>query len=161
MSDLFHEDIPLDYIKEVFGVMNRCSHHVFQVLTKRSKRMLDISSDLIFTNNIWLGVTVEDNNNLFRIDDLLKMKSKIKFVSFEPLLSDLSDLDTHGIDWAIVGGESGPAARPIKEEWVLNIKDKCLLSNTDFFFKQWGGVNKKKNGRELQGEIWNMVPSFI
>jgi len=161
MSDLFHEDIPLEYIKKVFDVMNKCSYHVFQVLTKRSERMLDLSNDLIFTKNIWLGVTVEDNDNLHRIDDLLQIKSKIKFVSFEPLLSSLPDLDTTGIDWAIVGGESGAGARPIKEEWVLDIKYKCSQTNTSFFFKQWGGVNKKKNGRELQGEVWNMTPSFI
>ncbi|WP_295154870.1 DUF5131 family protein [uncultured Brachyspira sp.] len=160
MSDLFHEDIPLEFLKRIFNVMNECSQHTFQILTKRSENMLKLSSKLKLTDNIWLGVTVENNASLYRISDLLKTNSKIKFVSFEPLLTSLPDLDTNGLDWAIVGGESGYNARPMKEEWVIDIKNRCLNSNTAFFFKQWGGANKKKNGRLLQGRTWNAMPEY-
>lgn len=160
MSDLFHEDIPFDFLKRIFNVMNECHQHTFQILTKRSENMLKLSKELKLTDNIWLGVTVENNASLYRISDLLKTNSKIKFVSFEPLLNSLPDLNTNGIDWAIVGGESGSNARPMQEEWVIDIKNKCLNSNTAFFFKQWGGINKKKNGRLLQGRTWNAMPEY-
>ncbi|MEI0509589.1 phage Gp37/Gp68 family protein [Brachyspira intermedia] len=160
MSDLFHEDIPFDFLKRIFNVMNECHQHTFQILTKRSENMLKLSKELKLTDNIWLGVTVENNASLYRISDLLKTNSKIKFVSFEPLLTSLPDLNTNGIDWAIVGGESGSNARPMQEEWVIDIKNKCLNSNTAFFFKQWGGINKKKNGRLLQGRTWNAMPEY-
>ena len=160
MSDLFHEDIPFDFLKRIFNVMNECPQHTFQILTKRSENMLKLSKELKLTDNIWLGVTVENNASLYRISDLLKTNSKIKFVSFEPLLTSLPDLNTNGIDWAIVGGESGSNARPMQEEWVIDIKNKCLNSNTAFFFKQWGGINKKKNGRLLQGRTWNAMPEY-
>ena len=160
MSDLFHEDIPFDFIEKVFNVMNECSQHTFQILTKRSDNMLRLSKKLKLTNNIWLGVTVENNSSIYRINDLLQTKAKIKFVSFEPLLTPLPELNTCGIDWAIVGGESGVNARPMQKEWVLDIKSKCIKSNTAFFFKQWGGTNKKKNGRILEGKIWNAMPEY-
>lgn len=160
MSDLFHEDIPFDFIEKVFNVMNECSQHTFQILTKRSNNMLRLSNKLKLTDNIWLGVTVENNSSIYRIKDLLQTKAKIKFVSFEPLLTPLPELNTCGIDWAIVGGESGVNARPMQKEWVLDIKSKCLKSNTAFFFKQWGGTNKKKNGRILEGKIWNAMPEY-
>ena len=160
MSDLFHEDIPFDFLKRIFNVMNECSQHTFQILTKRSENMLNLTNKLTLTDNIWLGVTVENNASLYRISDLLQTNSKIKFVSFEPLLTSLPNLDTNGIDWAIVGGESGSNARPMKEEWVIDIKNKCLKSNTAFFFKQWGGINKKKNGRLLQGRTWDAMPEY-
>ena len=160
MSDLFHEDIPFDFIEKVFNVMNECKQHTFQILTKRSDNMLRLSKRLKLTDNIWLGVTVENNSSIYRINDLLQTKAKIKFVSFEPLLTPLPELNTCGIDWAIVGGESGVNARPMQKEWVLDIKSKCIKSNTAFFFKQWGGTNKKKNGRILEGKIWNAMPEY-
>ena len=120
--------------------------------------MLKLTKKLKLTNNIWLGVTVENDSSIYRINDLLQTSAKIKFVSFEPLLTSLPELNTNGIDWAIVGGESGINARPIQKEWVLDIKSKCLKSNTAFFFKQWGGMNKKKNGRILDGKIWDSMP---
>ena len=141
MSDLFHEDIPFDFIVKVFNVMNECNQHTFQVLTKRSDNMLKLTKKLKLTNNIWLGVTVENDSSIYRINDLLQTS-------------------TNGIDWAIVGGESGINARPIQKEWVLDIKSKCLKSNTAFFFKQWGGMNKKKNGRILDGKIWDAMPEY-
>ena len=160
MSDLFHEDIPFGFIEKVFNVMNECKQHTFQILTKRSDNMLRLSKKLKLTDNIWLGVTVENNSSIYRINDLLQTKAKIKFVSFEPLLTPLPELNTCGIDWAIVGGESGVNARPMQKEWVLDIKSKCIQSNTAFFFKQWGGTNKKKNGRILEGKIWNAMPEY-
>ncbi len=159
MSDIFHEDVPIEFIREIFSVMNKASHHIFQVLTKRSKRMKEIASSLEWADNIWLGVTVESQNYIFRIQDLRETPAKIKFVSFEPLLSEISDFPLQGIDWVIVGGESGPKSREMKKEWVYKIRDKCLSSGIPFFFKQWGGVNKKKNGRKLDGKIWNGIPT--
>lgn len=159
MSDLFHEDIPFDFIKSVFSVMNECKQHTFQILTKRSENMLKLSKYLDWTDNIWMGVTVENNSCIHRINDLININSKIKFVSFEPLLTPLPNLKLKGIDWAIVGGESGPNAREIKEEWIIEIKEKCFSTGTKFFFKQWGGVNKKKAGRVLEGRQWNEIPN--
>lgn len=160
MSDLFHEDIPIDFIKRIFNTMNRCPQHTFQVLTKRSENMLKIIEQVTLTKNIWLGVTIENNRVLYRMNDLLKVKAHVKFISFEPLLENINNIDLTGIDWAIVGGESGPNARAIEENWILNIKEACKKSKTAFFFKQWGGVNKKKNGRILQGRTWNAIPHY-
>lgn len=158
MSDLFHEDIPIDFIKKVFDVMNECPQHIFQVLTKRSDRMLAVSKELDIADNIWMGVTVENNSCIHRIDDLLQVNSKVRFVSFEPLLTALPDLKLNGIDWAIVGGESGSNARTMQKEWVLDIKKECERNKTAFFFKQWGGANKKKAGRELNGKTFDSMP---
>ena len=158
MSDLFHQDVPLEFILEVFAVMRHASWHTFQVLTKRSRRLLDLSDRIDWPSNVWMGVSVEDRDHAFRIDHLRQVDACIRFLSFEPLLGPLPALNLHGMDWAIVGGESGPNARPMEEEWVLSIRDQCLASQVPFFFKQWGGVNKKLSGRMLQGRTWNGKP---
>ena len=160
MSDLFHEDIPVSFIKNVFGIMNLANWHLYQVLTKRSKRLRELTADLEWSKHIWMGVTVEDCRYKYRLNDLKKTDAKVKFISFEPLLGQIGYLDLDGIDWVIVGGESGPGARPMNEEWVLEIKEKCLDSNVPFFFKQWGGVRKKKAGRLLEEKIWDQMPSY-
>ena len=159
MSDLFHEDIPFRIIKKIFEVMNKCDRHVFQVLTKREGRLLELNERLNWSPNIWMGVSVEDENHISRIDFLRKTDSCVKFISFEPLLEPIQNLNLQNINWVIVGGESGPKARPIRKRWVIDILDQCRKYNVKFFFKQWGGVNKKKNGRELNGRIFNEFPS--
>ena len=160
MSDLFHKDVPDEYILKVFKVMNKAHWHVFQVLTKRSARLKQISKKLSWSNNIWMGVTVEHPNYKYRISDLKEVSSEVKFISFEPLLERLGSIDLQNIDWAIVGGESGPGARPMLKEWVVDIRKQCKRDNVSFFFKQWGGVNKKKTGRELDGRYWDEVPEY-
>jgi len=161
MSDLFHEGVPLEFISKVFRVMVRASHHRFQVLTKRSKRLLDVSAKLPWPSNVWMGVSVENSEYLFRIDHLRQTGAHIKFVSFEPLVGPIDDLDLEGIDWVIVGGESGPKARPIDPDWVREIRDRCLAARVPFFFKQWGGVIKKRSGRVLDGRTWDQMPVGI
>jgi protein gp37 len=161
MSDLFHEKVPDEFIVRAFDVMNRASRHRFQILTKRSLRLSQMSSILPWADNIWMGVTVEDQKCAYRIDHLRKTSAKIKFLSMEPLLGPLSDLDLAGIHWVIVGGESGPGARPLNSEWVIDIKTKCQKRNIPFFFKQWGGTNKKKKGRLLEGRVWDQMPEAI
>ncbi len=158
MSDLFHSDVPLDFIQRVFGVMGRAHQHRFQVLTKRSGRLREVSHDLDWEPNIWMGVSVENDDYTFRIDDLRATGASIKFLSLEPLLGPLPDLNFEGIDWVIVGGESGPKARPMDEEWVLDIRGQCQDADVSFFFKQWGGRNKKKAGRVLDGRTWDAMP---
>ena len=158
MSDLFHKEIPLEFISKVFEVMCRAPNHQFQVLTKRSKRLLELSASLPWPQNVWMGVTVENADYVSRIDDLRKTTASVKFLSCEPLLGPIQQLDLEGIDWVIVGGESGPGARPMNPKWVIDIRDQCLAAGIPFFFKQWGGVNKKKTGRKLQGRIWNQMP---
>ncbi len=158
MSDLFHEKVPLEYILRVFDVMKHASWHNFQILTKRSERLLELNYELDWTDNIWMGVSVENNSYTSRIDHLRETEAKTKFLSLEPLLGPLNDLDLIGIDWVIVGGESGPGARPMKEEWVIDIRDQCVEAKIPFFFKQWGGVQKKKNGRRLQNRFWDQLP---
>ncbi len=159
MSDLFHKDVSLEFIVKVFGVMHQASHHRFQVLTKRSSRLAQISSNLRWSDNIWMGVTVENADYLYRIEDLRQTNAAVKFISFEPLLGPIPDIDFSGIDWVIVGGESGPGARPMNRQWVIDIRDRCIAANVPFFFKQWGGVNKKKNGRILDGRSWDNIPN--
>jgi protein gp37 len=158
MSDLFHEDMPLEFIKKVFKVMNDNEQHIFQVLTKRADVLLKYNSELEWTPNIWMGVSVENEDELWRIDCLKKTGAKIKFLSLEPLLGPLPNLDLTGIDWVIVGGESGPKARPMEAEWVNEIREKCKSENVKFFFKQWGGKNKKKAGRMLNGRTYDEMP---
>jgi protein gp37 len=158
MSDLFHKDVPLDFIVNVFDTMRRASHHRFQVLTKRSRRMLQLAPNLTWQENIWMGVTVEEASYTFRIDHLRQTSAAIKFISFEPLLGPVRNLDLSGIDWVIVGGESGPGARPMKSEWATDIRDQCLAAAVPFFFKQWGGINRKTAGRILEGRTWNQMP---
>jgi len=158
MSDLFHEKVPLEYIQRIFDVMNNNPQHVFQVLTKRASRLADISDKVIWTKNIWLGVTVESSTCKDRILSLARMPAEIKFISFEPLLDDVGMLDLCGIDWAIVGGESGWRARPMQESWVVGIKNQCEQQSVMFYFKQWGGTNKKKTGRLLFERTWDDMP---
>ncbi len=158
MSDLFHKDVPFGFISKVFDVMHRASHHRFQVLTKRSDRLLELSSKLTWPRNVWMGVTVENADCSFRIENLRKTNAATKFISFEPLLGSIPNIDLNGIDWVIVGGESGPGARPMEPQWAIDIRDQCLNADVPFFFKQWGGVNKKKTGRILDGRMWNQKP---
>lgn len=160
MSDLFHEDIPEDFILQVFKTMNRANWHRYQILTKRSERMLELSFKLPWRSHIWLGVTVENQDNVYRIDDLQQTNAHTKFLSIEPLVGPITALPLRNIDWVIVGGESGPKSRPMKEEWVLDIKDRCIEEQVPFFFKQWGGFNKKKAGRQLEGRTWDERPLF-
>lgn len=159
MSDLFHEEVPMDFIAKVFVVMTAASHHRFQVLTKRSGRLRELAPELPWPSNVWMGVSVETEEHIYRIDHLKQTDAFIKFVSFEPLLGPISDLDIKGIDWVIVGGESGPGARRMDPSWARGIRDKCLAANIPFFFKQWGGTNKKRNGRLLDGTIWDQMPA--
>jgi protein gp37 len=158
MSDLFHEEVPLEYILRVFATMSKASWHTFQVLTKRSDRLLELDKELLWPENVWMGVSVENQSYTFRVDHLRETHAVIKFLSLEPLLGPLANLNLSGIHWVIVGGESGPGARPIQESWVLDIRDQCLDANIPFFFKQWGGTNKKKSGRELDGKTWDELP---
>ena len=158
MSDLFHEDLPFEFLEKVFTVMNENPKHIFQVLTKRVKLLLEYSSKLHWTDNIWMGVTVESSKYMDRINLLRQVPASIKFLSLEPLLSSLPNLNLDKIDWVIVGGESGINSRPVKKEWVNSILTQCQVQNVPFFFKQWGGMNKKKNGRMLDGEFYNEMP---
>lgn len=158
MSDLFMQEIPEDFIQTTFEVMKKAHWHTFQVLTKRSERLIDLGDDLPWPNNVWMGVSVENADYTFRIDHLRKTSAKIKFLSIEPLLGPISNLDLTDIDWVIVGGESGPGARSMKKEWVLEILEQCQRSKVPFFFKQWGGEHKKKAGRLLQGRVWDEMP---
>jgi len=158
MSDLFHEDVSTDFILRVFDVMVRADWHVFQVLTKRSEEMVQLNLELPWASNIWMGVSVETQEYIHRIDDLRRTGAAVKFLSLEPLLGPLPDLDFSGIDWVIVGGESGPRARPMDKAWVTDIRDQCQRANVPFFFKQWGGVNKKKAGRVLDARTWDEMP---
>jgi protein gp37 len=158
MSDLFHEEVPFEYIDRVFDVMARASWHRFQVLTKRAERLTELSTRLQWPANVWMGVSIESEAYRGRVEHLRSTGAQIKFLSLEPLLGPLRDLDLDSIDWVIVGGESGPGARPMDREWVLDIRDQCQRARVPFFFKQWGGTNKKSTGRELQGRTWDEMP---
>ncbi len=159
MSDLFHEDVPADFIRRAFRIMRQAHWHQFQVLTKRSERLRELAPTLDWPENVWMGVSVENAEYTFRIDGLRSTTAALKFLSIEPLLGSLPDLDLGGIDWVIVGGESGPGARPMAESWVRGIRDQCADANVPFFFKQWGGTNKKKTGRLLDGRAWDQMPA--
>jgi protein gp37 len=161
MSDLFHKDVPLEFVSRVFDVMRRAHWHQFQVLTKRSDRLAELSPVLDWTDNIWMGVSVANEHYTFRINELRCTGAKVKFLSIEPLLGPVGDLDLSGINWVIVGGESGPGARPLRREWVTGIRDQCLAARVPFFFKQWGGVQKKKAGRLLEGRTWDEMPGAM
>ena len=158
MSDMFHADVPVEFILRAFAVMRRASWHRFQVLTKRSERLLSVGTKLDWAENIWMGVSVENESYTFRIDHLRQTGAAIKFLSLEPLIAPLEGLELGEIDWVIVGGESGPQARVMKPEWAASIRDQCVKANVPFFFKQWGGVYKKKFGRELEGHVWDEMP---
>jgi protein gp37 len=159
MSDLFHKDVPAEFILRVFEVMRRADWHQYQLLTKRSERLLELASQLTWRPNIWMGVSVENQDYTFRIDHLRHTGAHTKFLSMEPLLGPLPSLDLTGIDWVIVGGESGPGARPMSHAWVAEIRDQCLRARVPFFFKQWGGVQRSRAGRELDGRTWSQLPS--
>jgi protein gp37 len=159
MSDLFHVDVPLAFIQDVFRVMNENPHHIFQVLTKRGDRLLELDPFLNWSNNIWMGVSVENDGVRGRIDCLRQTRAQVKFLSCEPLIGPLSDMNLEGIDWVIVGGESGRKPRKMEEEWALDIRDQCQAAHVAFFFKQWGGTNKKASGRELQGNYYDEMPT--
>jgi len=159
MSDLFHEKVSLDFIQEVFDVMRSTPQHTYQILTKRAENLEKLSSQLPWPENVWMGVSVESADYAWRIDHLRRTPAAIKFLSLEPLLGPLEALELTGIDWAIAGGESGPGARPIQLEWVRAIRDQCIQNGVAFHFKQWGGTNKKRTGRELDGRTWNEWPN--
>lgn len=161
MSDLFHELVPVEFIGRVFEVMQRCSGHVFQVLTKRSTRLRQLASSLSWPDNVWVGVTVESEEYVWRITDLRTVPARIRFLSLEPLLSPLPNIRLDGIHWVVVGGESGPSARPMSPTWVRDIRDRCLSTGTPFFFKQWGGIRRNAAGRLLDGVLWNQMPETM
>jgi protein gp37 len=158
MSDLFHEDVPEDFIQSVFEVMRDTPRHTYQVLTKRSKRLLRIAPRIEWPANVWMGVSVENSRYKFRIDHLLQVPAAVRFISAEPLLGHLGRLDLTGIDWVIAGGESGPRARPMNIEWGRELRDQCTGTGVNFFFKQWGGRTSKTGGRELDGRTWDDMP---
>ena len=161
MSDLFHPDVPLDYIQRCFDVMRRCPQHTFQILTKRSKRLREVADQLVWADNIWMGVNVENADVVGRINDLRQVPAAIRFLSLEPLIGALGKLPLEGIHWAIVGGESGPKARPMQKEWVEEIHRQCQAAKVAFFFKQWGGTRKDLTGRELNGQTYDEMPVSI
>jgi protein gp37 len=158
MSDMFHAKVPSDFILRAFDVMRRAHWHRFQILTKRADRLLALSEQLPWADNIWMGVSVENTPYTYRIDRLRDTGAAVKFLSLEPLLGPLDNLCLDGIDWVIVGGESGPGARAMRSEWVISIRDQCVEAGVPFFFKQWGGVWKKKFGRTLEGQTWDQMP---
>lgn len=162
MSDLFHPDVPSSFIRRVWGVMEVANQHVYQILTKRPERMAEVlcGADFHILQNVWLGTSVENNAVVSRIDDLRRVPAAVRFVSFEPLIGSVDSADLNNVDWAIVGGESGPKARPIDPEWVDEIKELCDATGTAFFFKQWGGVNKKQTGRVYRGRTWDEYPAL-
>jgi protein gp37 len=159
MSDLFHEHVPYEYIQHVFEIMHRAHWHRFQVLTKRADRLLELDAKLKWTPNIWMGVSVESDRYRSRVARLRSTRATTKFLSLEPLLGPLHDLDLRGIDWVIVGGESGPKARRMRDSWATDLRDQCRRAQVPFFFKQWGGRNKKQAGRLLEGRTWDQMPA--
>lgn len=161
MSDLFHDEVPLEFIKKVFATMELAQHHVFQVLTKRSRRLAELAPQISWPQNVWMGVSAENGDYLYRIDNLRKVPAAVRFLSLEPLIGRIGTINLSAIDWVIVGGESGPGARPMDSSWVTEIRDQCLRSNVAFFFKQWGGVRKKKAGRSLEGRTWDQMPTEV
>ncbi len=160
MSDLFHRKVPETFIKKVFNVMNKASIHTFQILTKRADRLAELNDELPWGKNIWMGVSVESERYKDRIDCLRYTEARVKFISFEPLIGAIGQVNLKDIDWAIVGGESGPGARYMSPDWVISLRDQCVRQKVPFFFKQWGGTNKKKTGRELEGRYWNEIPQM-
>lgn len=160
MSDLFHRDIPVEFIQRCFETMRKASQHTFQILTKRPERVVELASDLPWPSNVWMGTSVESADYTWRIHELQRVPAQVRFLSVEPLLGPIPQLPVRGIAWVIVGGESGPGARPMDADWVRQIRDRCLRYNVPFFFKQWGGVNKGRTGRELDGRTWDEMPDY-
>jgi protein gp37 len=161
MSDLFHAAVPVEFIRQVFEVMALADWHEYQILTKRAERLRELDTMLDWPEHVWMGVSVENHRFVHRIDDLRRTRARVKFLSLEPLLGPLHRLDLSGIHWVIAGGESGPGARPMREEWVRDIRDQCAASGVPFFFKQWGGVFKSRTGRELEGRTWDDLPANL
>ncbi len=161
MSDLFHEKVPVVFIQKTFDVMCRADWHKFQILTKRAERLVELNPQIDWPDNVWMGVSVENQEYVSRIDCLRRTGAKVKFLSLEPLLGPIHQLDLTGINWVIIGGESGPGARPVLQEWVTDIRDQCVIAHVPFFFKQWGGVQKKRAGRELEGRTWDEMPVYL
>ncbi|MCG3114424.1 MAG: phage Gp37/Gp68 family protein [Candidatus Manganitrophus sp. SA1] len=161
MSDLFHEEIPLEYIQRVFAVMAAVPRHTFQILTKRSDRLREVAGRLPWPSNVWMGVSVESSDMLFRVTDLETVPAAVRFLSCEPLLGPLSQIPLSYIHWVIVGGESGPGARPMEPSWVYEILHQCRAANVPFFFKQWGGVRKSRTGRVLNGRTYDEYPDKV
>jgi protein gp37 len=161
MSDLFHKDVPIEFVIRIFDVMQKAYWHTFQILTKRAERLLEVDKQIPWPNNVWMGVSIENSDYMFRIEHLRQIHAKTIFLSLEPLLGPLPDLNLTGINWVIVGGESGPGARPIQREWVTDIRDQCQRNRVPFFFKQWGGLNRKRTGRLLDGRLWDELPQTI
>lgn len=159
MSDLFHDEVPESFIREVFETMARAYWHTFQILTKRSHRLAALAPHLPWPKNIWMGVSVESPHYTFRAADLRRVPAAVRFLSVEPLLAPIPRLPLSGIDWIIVGGESGPGSRPMQADWVRQIRNRCLAQEVPFFFKQWGGTRKHKTGRRLDGRMWNEMPT--
>lgn len=159
MSDLFHPEVPLGFIRDVFGVMAETPRHTYQILTKRSRRLAAVGPELDWPQNVWMGVSVETGRYAFRIDHLRTVPAEVRFISAEPLLGPLAGLDLSGIHWVIAGGESGPGARPMEEAWVLDLRDQCAAADIAFFFKQWGGLHSKSGGRLLAGRVYDDMPS--
>ena len=159
MSDLFHEAIPFEFIERVFEVMVQADQHTFQVLTKREERLAGLAPDLPWPSNVWMGVSVENRRFVHRADRLREVPAAVRFISAEPLLGPLEGLDLTGIDWLIAGGESGPKHRPVKEPWLIELRDECLVAGVAFFFKQWGGRRSKSGGRLLEGQEWSEMPT--
>ncbi len=158
MSDLFHESVPLGFIERVLDTARRAPRHTFQVLTKRSERLRQLSSRLDWPDNVWVGVTVESGLYAYRVEHLREVAARVRFLSVEPLIGSVAGLDLSGIDWVIAGGESGPGARPMEESWVRGLRDQCVASGVAFFFKQWGGVHRAGKGRLLDGRTWDQMP---
>lgn len=161
MSDLFHRDVPTDFIRDVFEVMQQASHHTFQVLTKRAARLASLAGRLPWPDNVWIGVTVEASDYLQRIHLLRRVPAAVRFLSLEPLLGPIENLPLDGIAWVIVGGESGPRARPMRPEWARAVRDQCLAADVSFFFKQWGGLHRTRAGRSLDGRTWDEYPCAL
>jgi protein gp37 len=158
MSDLFHERVPLDFIQRVFETMTAAEQHTFQILTKRHGRLAELAPEIDWPPNVWMGVSIENRRFVERADYLRQVDARVRFISAEPLLGPLEGLDLEGIDWLIAGGESGPGHRPVKEEWLIGLRDQCVAEDVAFFFKQWGGQTPKAGGRELDGAEWNQMP---
>jgi len=161
MSDLFHEKVPVSFIKRVLDTIGKAEQHIFQVLTKRAERLEELSHHFDWPKNLWMGVTVESGKYNYRVDILRKTPANVKFISIEPMIGPVTGINLTGIDWVIVGGESGPGAREMKKKWIDQVKNQCLEEKVPFFFKQWGGVNKKKTGRLLDGKIWSQYPLSV
>ena len=160
MSDLFHEDVPLSFIKKIFEIMDQAHWHIFQVLTKRADRIKKVAQELPWPKNIWLGVTVEKQEYAFRVKQLSRAPAAVRFISLEPLLGPICTLPLKGIDWVIVGGESGPGARTLDPAWARSIRDQCIAKKVPFFFKQWGGFRKAEAGRQMDGRFWDEMPTI-